>query len=131
MTTSDPIADMLTRIRNAILVHKETVNMPHSKLKQQVAEILKESGFVSNVEAIDAGAFKRLVITINTPGSNPKISEIRRISSPGRRQYAKAVDIPVVMNGRGMVIVSTSHGMMNGDQAKAKNIGGELICKVY
>ena len=131
MTTSDPIADMLTRIRNAILVNKTSVNMPHSKLKEGVARILKNEGFISEVEMVEAGAFKRLVITINEPGTNARISEIQRMSSPGRRRYAKAADIPVVMNGRGMIVVSTSQGMMNGDQARAKNIGGELICKVY
>ena len=131
MTTSDPIADMLTRIRNAIMVNKNTVNMPHSKIKEGVANILKEEGFINGVETIDTTGFKRLNITINEPGTNAKISEIQRVSAPGRRRYAKATDIPVIMNGRGMVIVSTSQGMMNGDEARAKNIGGELICKVY
>lgn len=131
MTTSDPIADMLTRIRNAIMVNKTSVNLPHSKLKEGVAKILKQEGFLSEIEVLDSGAFKRLVITINEQGSNPTISEIQRISSPGRRRYAKASEIPIVLNGRGIVVVSTSQGMMNGDEARAKNIGGELICKVY
>jgi len=131
MVSTDPIADMLTRIRNAILVNKNVVNLPHSTLKERIATILKEDGFVSDVKSENAGDFKRLIITIHEEGTNAKISEIQRISKPGRRQYAKAAEIPVVLNGRGIVIVSTSQGLMSGDKARANKVGGELICKVY
>ncbi|MDX1765828.1 MAG: 30S ribosomal protein S8 [Candidatus Saccharimonadales bacterium] len=131
MVSSDPIADMLSRIRNAIMVNKNTVNLPHSKLKERIATILKEDGFLADVKTEKAGDFKRLLITIHEEGQNAAISEIQRISKPGRRQYAKAEEIPVILNGRGTVIVSTSKGLMNGDSARAKKVGGELICKVY
>ena len=131
MVSTDPIADMLSRIRNAVLVHKNTVNLPHSKLKERIAQILKEDGFIHDVKSEKAGDFKRLLITINEEGTNAKISEIQRLSKPGRRQYAKAEEIPVILNGRGIVIISTSKGLMNGDKARANKIGGELICKVY
>jgi len=122
---------MLTRIRNAIMVNKNVINLPHSKLKERIAIILKEDGFLSDVKSENAGDFKRLIITIHEEGQNATISEIQRISKPGRRQYAKAEEIPVILNGRGTVIVSTSQGLMNGDNARASKVGGELICKVY
>jgi len=131
MVTTDPIADMLARIRNAVLVNKSSVSMPHSKIKENVAKILKQEGFVHDVKSETVGGFKRLQITINEVGSNAKISDIQRVSKPGRRLYSKASDIPVVMNGRGMVILSTSQGIMPGDEARRKKMGGELICQVY
>jgi small subunit ribosomal protein S8 len=133
IVSTDPIADMLTRIRNAINVRKREVSMPHSKVKEAVATLLKESGFVSNVTVSDAtvGIGKVLTVTINGEHENARITEINRMSKPGRRYYVSAADIPVVKRGRGVVIVSTSKGMMTGKQAKAAGIGGELICKVY
>lgn len=131
VTTTDPIADMLTRIRNAINVRKHTVRLPHSKVKQSVAELLKASNFVDDVAVEGEGIAKELVITINGEHSNARITEIARMSKPGRRYYVSSADIPVVKRGRGVVIVSTSKGMMTGDQAKQAKIGGELICKVY
>ncbi len=131
MTSTDPIADMLTRIRNAINVRKHEVRMPHSKVKQSVAELLKASNFVDGVKVEGEGIAKELVVTINGESSNARITEINRISKPGRRYYVRSQDIPVVKRGRGVVIVSTSKGMMTGDDAKKHNIGGELICKVY
>lgn len=130
-TTTDPIADMLTRIRNAIAVRKTEVTMPHSKVKQSVAELLKTSGFVDNVSVADATVGKSLTITINSEDSNARITEIVRLSKPGRREYAGSDKIPTVKRGRGLVIVSTSKGMMSGTQAKKLGVGGELICKVY
>lgn len=130
-TTTDPIADMLTRIRNAIAVRKTEVTMPHSKVKQSVAELLKTSGFVDNVSVADATVGKSLTITINSDDSNARITEIVRLSKPGRREYAGSDKIPTVKRGRGLVIVSTSKGIMSGTQAKKAGVGGELICKVY
>lgn len=131
MTSTDPIADMLTRIRNAILVRKHEVVLPHSKVKQSVAELLKANGFVSDVKVTDASIGKTLHIVINGEHENARITEIQRLSKPGRRYYVGAQDIPAVKRGRGIVIVSTSKGMMTGDEAKQAKVGGELICKVY
>lgn len=131
MTSTDPIADMLTRVRNAIMVRKHEVVMPHSKVKQAVAEILKENGFLKDVLVIKASVGKTLKLVINDENENAPITEIVRLSKPGRRYYVKAKDIPTVKHGRGIVVVSTSKGVMTGQEAKAKSVGGELICKVY
>ncbi|HEX8182316.1 MAG TPA: 30S ribosomal protein S8 [Candidatus Saccharimonadales bacterium] len=131
ITSTDPIADMLTRIRNAIGVNKHEVSMPHSKSKQAVAELLKKSGFLMAVRTSDATIGKTLTITINGESENARITEITRLSKPGRRYYVGAKEIPVVKRGRGVVIVSTSKGMMTGKEAQAQGVGGELICKVY
>lgn len=130
-TTTDPIADMLTRIRNAILVRQSEVTLPHSKIKESVARLLQESKFVDNVAVSDAKVGKTLTVRINPEDSNARITEIVRLSKPGRRYYVSASDIPVVKHGRGIVIISTSKGLMTGQQATAENVGGELICKVY
>jgi small subunit ribosomal protein S8 len=131
IVSTDPIADMLTRIRNAINVRKHEVNMPHSKAKEAVAALLKKNGFVSDVKVSDATIGKTLTITINGEHENARITEITRLSKPGRRYYAGSDAIPVVKRGRGIVIVSTSKGMMTGAEAKKHGVGGELICKVY
>jgi len=131
MVSTDPIADMLTRIRNAIAVRKTEVVMPHSNVKQSVAELLKQSGFVKDVKVTDATIGKSLRIVINGDDENAHITEISRLSKPGRRSYVGAGEIPTVKGGRGIVIVSTSKGMMVGSEAKKQGIGGELICKVY
>lgn len=129
--STDPIADMLTRIRNAIAVRKNEVTMPHSKVKESVARLLKQSRFVEDVKVSDATIGKTLTIVINDSDSNARITEIVRVSKPGRREYVKAEKIPTVKRGRGVVIVSTSRGMMIGKDAKQQGVGGELICKVY
>jgi len=129
--STDPISDMLTRIRNAMAVQKNEVNIPHSKVKEAVATLLKKNGFVSGVNVVDAVVGKTLVVTINSGKSSNYITEITRLSTPGRRHYARANEIPVVKRGRGLVIISTSKGVMTGDDAKKQNIGGELICKVF
>ena len=130
-TTTDPIADMFTRIRNAIAVRKSEVSLPHSKIKESVARLLQQSNFIDEVSVSDAQIGKTLTIRINDETSNARISEIVRLSKPGRRYYVNAKDIPTVKRGRGLVIVSTSKGLMTGDQAKSQRVGGELICKVY
>jgi small subunit ribosomal protein S8 len=131
MTSTDPIADMLTRVRNAILVRKHEVVMPHSKAKQAVAEILKSNGFLKDVSVTEASVGKTLKLVINDEHENAPITEIVRMSKPGRRFYVKAKDIPTVKRGRGIVVVSTPKGVMTGQDAKAQSVGGELICKVY
>jgi small subunit ribosomal protein S8 len=131
MTSTDPIADMLTRIRNAINVRKHAVSMPHSNVKESVARLLQASNFVDDVTVEPATVGKTLTVTINGEHQNARITEINRVSKPGRRFYVRAGDIPVVKRGRGLVIVSTSKGMMTGDDARKKGIGGEIICRVY
>ena len=131
MVSTDPIADMLTRIRNAIAVRKSEVVMPHSKVKESVAHLLKKSGFVADVRVTDATIGKALTVVINNQDDVARITEIKRLSTPGRRVYVGAGEIPVVKRGRGVIIVSTSKGMMTGRDAKKQGVGGELICQVY
>ena len=131
MVSTDPIADMLTRIRNAAAVNKNEVSMPHSKIKQTLAEVLAGSNFVKGVEVFGEGGFKTLRIKINDQDTNSRITEIVRLSKPCRRLYSAADKIPAVKRGRGIVVISTSRGIMTGDQAKKAGLGGELICKVY
>jgi small subunit ribosomal protein S8 len=130
-TSTDPIADMLTRIRNAILVRKTEVSLPHSNIKESVARLLQQSNFIDGVFVGDAPVGKTLTVMINDESANARITEIVRVSKPGRRYYVNAQEIPIVKRGRGLVIISTSRGLMTGDQAKTEHIGGELICKVY
>ena len=131
MTSSDPVADMLTRIRNAIAVRKTEIVLPHSKQKEAVAKLLVDSKFVSDLRVSDATIGKSLVLVLNDENTNSPITEIKRLSKPGRRYYVGADEIPVVKHGRGLVIISTSKGVMTGNQAKKQGIGGELICSIY
>lgn len=131
MVSTDPIADMLTRIRNAIAVGKAQIVLPHSNAKERVARILAENGFLQSVTVSGKDKAKMLEITIRSENANSTISEINRVSRPGRRVYVKSNGIPSVKRGRGLVVVSTSSGVMTGEQAKQKKLGGELICKVY
>jgi len=131
MIATDPIADMLTRIRNAIGAGKNEVVLPYSKVKATIAQLLVDSGFLAGVKAEGEGVAKQLLITIHPEGTNAQITEIDRLSKPGRRIYAKADEIPTVKRGRGIVVISTSKGVMTGQQAKAQRLGGELICQVY
>ncbi len=131
MTSTDPIADMLARIRNAIAVRKHTISLPHSNIKESVARLLKDNNFIDGVAVGDAAVGKTLTLTLNDESANARITEIVRLSKPGRRHYTRAQEIPVVKRGRGIVIVSTSKGLMTGDRAKSERVGGELICKIY
>lgn len=129
--SSDPISDMLTRIRNAIAVNQDEISLPYSHLKEAVAQILAQSNFIDGVAHEGKDKDKLLILRLSQPGHNSPISSIAKVSKPGRRTYAKANDIPVVKRGRGIVIVSTSKGVMSGDAARQANIGGEIICEVY
>lgn len=126
---NDSIADLLTRIRNANTARKRLVVMPYSKMKEQVAHILQENHFIDTVNVASDGNFKSLEITLLT--DQEAITSLQRVSKPGRRVYTSAGDIPLVLGGRGMVIVSTSSGVMSGRDARQKGLGGELICKVW
>jgi Ribosomal protein S8 len=131
LQSTDPIADLLTRIRNAALVGKNEVRLPSSKIKKVVAEQLKANNYLADVR-VEAGKPRdTLVITINKPGENSVINEITRMSKPGRRMYVKADEIPKVKSGRGLVLVSTSKGVITGQEAAKQRLGGELLLKVY
>lgn len=131
LQSTDPIADMLTRVRNAINVGKTEVRLPASKQKVVIATELKKAGYLFDVKVEKATPVDDIVITINEPGKNPTITEIARVSKPGRRVYAGAGDIPKVKSGRGIMLVSTSRGIMTNNEAIKNRLGGELICKVY
>lgn len=131
MVSTDPIADMLTRIRNAILVGKNEVTVPYSKIKESIVQILKENHYLIGYSTVGDGIDKSLTLILNTDQTNANISCIERVSKPGRRQYVNVRDIPTIKQGRGLVIISTSKGLMKGQDAKQQKLGGELICKVY
>lgn len=131
MQTTDPIADLLTRIRNAKMVGKTEVRVPSSKMKKVVAEQLVKNGYLADVTVEAAKPRDVLVVTINRPGENSTINEITRVSKPGRRVYVGSAEIPKVKSGRGLVLVSTSKGVMTGAEAVKAKLGGELLLKVY
>ncbi len=131
LQSTDPIADLLTRIRNAVMVGKNEITVPSSKLKVTVAQELKKAGYVTAVKVESAKPRDILVVTINKPGENSTINEIKRLSKPGRRVYVSATDIPRVKSGRGIVLVSTSKGVVTGREAIKQRLGGELLLSVY
>lgn len=131
MQSSDPIADLLTRIRNAMLAGKNEVRLPASKIKTTIAEELQKSGYLAGVKVEKGTPRDTIVITISEEGKNPTITEIARVSKPGRRVYKGASEIPKVKSGRGIVLVSTSKGIMTGQEAVKNRLGGELLCEVY
>ena len=131
MTMSDPIADMLTRIRNAVQARHDVVEVPANKEKIEIAKILKEEGFITDYK-VEGEVKKTITITLKYGPNNEKvINGLRRISKPGLRAYAKVDSIPRVLNGLGIAIISTSHGLMTDKEAKAKHVGGEVIAYVW
>lgn len=132
MTVStDPIADMFTRIRNSAAVGKSNVTLPHSKIKESVAQLLVDNGFLGSVSVAEDDGFKTLNIDIFNQDRAQLINHLARLSTPGRRIYVKSKEIPQVKRGRGLVILSTSKGLMTGQTAASQRLGGELICEVY
>ena len=131
MTMSDPIADMLTRIRNANQQRHEEVVVPASKLKVDLAEILKNEGFIKGYKVESEGVAKNIVITLKYKGNDRVISGLKRVSKPGLRQYVKVNEIPKVLNGLGIVVLSTSQGLMTDKEARAKKIGGEVLAYIW
>jgi len=127
---SDPIADMLTRIRNAGRALRPVVELPHSRVKESVAKILKSEGYVSEV-AVDGKVAKKISIRLKYNGKKNVIEGLKRVSRPGLRRYVGATEIPRVLGGLGISVVSTSEGVMTGTDAKKKNLGGELLCYVW
>jgi len=131
MSFNDPIADALTRMRNALKAKKENVDIPNSRMISSIADILKKNGYVDNFKLMEGGAQKLLRIYLKYKNSRPAIKNLLRISKSSRRVYAKAKDKTSVLRGLGLAIVSTSQGIMTDTEAREKNIGGEIICKVW
>ena len=131
LQSTDQVADLITRIRNAVMVGKTEIRVPTSKLKQAIVELLVKNGYLASYEIEEAEPRGILHVTINTDGTVAKINEITKISKPGRRVYAGAEELPVVKSGRGMVIVSTSKGLMTGREAKKNHLGGEVLVTVW
>lgn len=129
---TDPIADMLTRIRNAQAVHKPTVVVPFSKLKQSLAFILQQENYIAAFEKTDQAGQPALAMKLRyLPGGQAAIRAVNRISTPGRRVYAQRKLLPYVQNNFGIAIISTSKGLMTNKEARKKNLGGEVICEIY
>jgi small subunit ribosomal protein S8 len=137
MSFTDPISDMLTRIRNGVMAGHSQIAMPSSKIKAEIAKILREEGFIENFEVADGeqDGFKVLRIKIKYVGERrerrPVISGLERVSRPGRRIYTKKQDIPWVLSGIGVAILSTPKGIMTGQRARQLGVGGEILCKVW
>lgn len=130
--TTDPIADMLTRIRNANMASHDTVSMPSSKLKVELAKLLKSEGFITDYAVKEDGKFKVLSITLKYDEKRkPVITKLARVSKPGLRSYSKAKNLPQVLGGMGVAIVSTSKGLLTDRKARKENIGGEVLCYIY
>lgn len=129
---TDPIADLLTRIRNALQARHDTVNMPHSKIKTRIAEILVREGYIDDVEVTPDPVQSRITVTLKyTPERKPVITGLRRVSKPGLRVYADRTGLPRVQGGLGVAIVSTSQGVMTDSEARRAGIGGEVLCEVW
>jgi small subunit ribosomal protein S8 len=132
MSFTDPIADMITRFRNAQMRGLKKVNIPSSKFRANILEVLKEGGFISDYKFVSNEDKKGLlVVDLKYSNGSPVIKEITRVSKPGRRIYTKADSIPKIQSGLGIAIMSTSKGIMSDNDARSKNIGGEIICKVF
>ena len=132
MITTDPIADMLTRIRNASTVSHETVDIPASKLKVELARVLKEEGFIADYAVKEEGKFKVITITLKYDmNRKPVITKLERISKPGLRHYSKAKKLQKVLGGLGVAIISTPKGLLTDRKARKENVGGEILCYVY
>jgi small subunit ribosomal protein S8 len=132
MTMTDPIADMLTRLRNANSAYHDTASMPYSKLKARISEILQQEGYIASWSVADAEVGKTLTITLKFgPNRERSIAGIRRISKPGLRVYAKSTNLPRVLGGLGVAILSTSSGLLTDRQATKKGVGGEVLAYVW
>lgn len=128
---TDPIADMLTRIRNAVAVKKPEVVLPYSNLKFNVAKILESENYIGKVAKVKNGKFDELSIELKYSNRGPAIRHIKKISKPGQRIYVSGKELPHVLNGYGVAILSTSKGIMTNKEARRQNIGGELMCEIW
>ncbi len=131
LQSTDQVADLITRIRNAIMVNKTEIRVPTSKLKLAVAEGLKSAKFIDDVEVEEGTPCGTLHVIINKENENARIEGIEKVSKPGRRVYTSADEIPKVKSGRGVVLISTSKGIMTGEEARKARLGGEILVKVY
>ena len=132
MNTTDPIADLLTRVRNASLARHQEVVLPSSRVKTEIARILVEEGFIASFDnRVDEGHEHLVLVLKYVEGKTPVVSGLKRISKPGLRVYARKTEIPRVLGGLGVAILSTSHGIMTGQQARKLNLGGEVLCYVW
>lgn len=131
MVMTDPIADMLTRIRNATIVRDKVVEVPSSKIKQEIAKILKEEGYIQDFEVNDDGKQGMIKVYLKYNGKEKVISGLKRISKPGLKVYARKDEIPKVLGGLGIAVLSTSQGIMTDRKARLEGIGGEVICYVW
>ena len=127
---TDPIADMLTRIRNAVRVEHPTVDIPLSKVKRGVADVLKREGYIWDWEEVEEQPVSALRLVIKYPGGESVIQKIQRVSKPGRRVYNRSKDLRPVLNGLGISIISTSSGVLSDREARSQNIGGEVLCQI-
>lgn len=128
---TDPISDFLTRLRNALLAKKDSVTSPSSRMKFAIAKILEKEGYVANVAEKTEGPKKVLTIGLKYDNYEPAARAIKRVSTPGRRIYRSAKDLPVVLSDRGLAIVSTSQGVMTNKEARKRKLGGEVLCEIY
>ncbi len=131
MNTTDPIADMLTRIRNANAQRHSTVDVPYSKVKKAIADILVSEGFVASQEIIEGGNFKTIRLTLKYEGKTRVLQGLKRISKPGLRIYANVEELPKVLNGLGIAIISTSKGIMTDKEARKQNVAGEVLAYIW
>lgn len=128
---TDPISDMLTRVRNAVAVKKQDITLPTSKIKFNIAKILEKEGYVASVDELVEGKRPVLRITLKYNGNRPSIRSVRRVSTPGRRVYVNSQSLPRVMSDLGIAIISTPNGLMTNKEARARHLGGEVICEVF
>ena len=132
MRVTDPIADMLTRIRNGLLARKTTVRVPASSLKRAIADLLQNEGYLDEVDYVPDDRQGQLLLTLKYwKDRQPVIAGIRKVSRPGRRKYVKATEIPKILDGLGICIMTTSQGVMTGHSAAKSNVGGEVLCEVW
>lgn len=127
---TDPISDMLTRIRNAQAVRKQELRLPYSSVKFNIAKILQKEGYLKGVEQVIEAKFPELRIELNYKNNKPSIQMIRRVSKPGRRVYAKSTELPRVLSDIGIAIISTPNGLMTNKEARVRRLGGEVICEI-
>lgn len=131
MNTTDPIADMLTRIRNANSARHQTVDVPYSKVKKAIADILVKEGFVESIDVIEDGSYKTIRITLKYQDKVRVLQGLKRISKPGLRIYANVEELPRVLNGLGIAIISTSKGIMTDKEARKQNVAGEVLAYIW
>lgn len=128
---TDPIADMIIRIKNSVMAGRKDLLVPHSKMKEAVAKILKEFNYVEAYEVVSVDNFKQIKVTLKYAGKTPVISGVKRVSKPGCRIYKGSKEIPSTLNGYGLTILSTNKGIMDDKSARKNNIGGEVLCQIW